>query len=90
MKIPDAKAAVDKEWKKLETNPARQWEKVRSKKEVIKEAQKNQNKVLFASLMDIRHLKLAELEPQFHKYKKTGCASSKCCDRRLRSLCSLC
>ena len=33
MKIPDAKAAVDKEWKKLKTTPAWQLEKVRSKKE---------------------------------------------------------
>ena len=41
MKIPDVKAAVDKEWKKLKTIPAWQLEKVRSKKEVIKEAQDN-------------------------------------------------
>ena len=33
MKIPDAKAAVEKEWKKLETIPAWQLEKVKSKKE---------------------------------------------------------
>ena len=43
--------------------------KLKSKKEVIKEAQKNNNKVHFASLMDICHLKNAELEPQFQKYK---------------------
>ena len=36
MKIPDAKAAVDKEWKKLETIPAWDVRKVKSKKEVIK------------------------------------------------------
>ena len=40
MKIPDAKAAADKEWKKLETFPAWQLEKVRSKKEVVKEVEK--------------------------------------------------
>ena len=34
MKIPDAKAAVDEEGKKLETTPAWQLEKVKSKKEV--------------------------------------------------------
>ena len=44
MKIPVAKAAVNKEWKKIETIPAEQLEKVRSKKEVIKEAQKNKKK----------------------------------------------
>ena len=69
MKIPDAKAAVDKEWKKLETIPAWQVEKVRSKKEVVKEAQNNRNTVNFASLMDICHLKNVALEPQFQNYK---------------------
>ena len=69
MKIPDAKAAVDKEWKKLETIPAWQLDKVICKKEVIKEAQKNNNKVHLASLIDLCHLKNAELEPQFEKYK---------------------
>ena len=42
MKIPVAKAAVDKEWKKLETIPAWQWEKVRSKKEVMKRSTEKQ------------------------------------------------
>ena len=41
MQCPDVKAAGDKEWKKLETIPPWQLEKVRSKKEVIKEAQNN-------------------------------------------------
>ena len=44
MKIPDAKAAVDKEWKKLGTIPAWQLEKVKSKEEVFLEAQKGQKK----------------------------------------------
>ena len=47
MKFPDVKAAVDKEWKKLETIPAWQLEKVRSKKEVIKEAQDKKNRSTF-------------------------------------------
>ena len=38
MKIPEAKAAVDKEWEKLEKIPAWDMTKVRSKKEVIDEA----------------------------------------------------
>ena len=62
MKIPDAKSAADKEWKKLETIPAWDVRKVKSKKEVIKEAQKNNDKVHFASLMDLCHLKNSELE----------------------------
>ena len=43
--------------------------KVKSKKEVIKEAQKNHNEVHCASLIDLCHLKNSELEPQFQKYK---------------------
>ena len=57
MKTLDAKAAVDKERKKLEAIPAWKLEKVQRKKEVIKETQKNNNKVHFASLMDLCHLK---------------------------------
>ena len=39
VKILDAKASVDKEWEKLEQLPAWQLAKVRSKKEVVLEAQ---------------------------------------------------
>ena len=46
MKIPDAKAAVDKEQKKLETNPAWDFGKVKSKKEVILEAQRGKTSPL--------------------------------------------
>ena len=67
--IPDAKAAVDKEWKKLETIPAWKLEEVRSMKEVILEAQRDKIKVHFATLMDICHLKNAELEPKLQKYQ---------------------
>ena len=41
----------------------------KAKKEVIKEAHKNNNKVHFASLTDLCHLKNSEWEPQFQKYK---------------------
>ena len=57
MKIPAAKAAVDKEWEKLEKNSAWNLTKVRSKKEVIGEARTTGATVHFASLMDIWHLK---------------------------------
>ena len=36
-------------------------------KEVILEAQRDKRKVHFATLMDICHLKNAELEPKFQK-----------------------
>ena len=48
MKIPDANAAVDKEWKKLETTPAWQLENVMRKNEVILEAHRDTTKVHLA------------------------------------------
>ena len=69
MKFPAAKAAVDKEWEKLEKIPAWDLTKVRSKKEVIDEARTSGAKVHFASLMDVCHLKNAELETKHQKYK---------------------
>ena len=70
MKIPDAEAAVDKEWKKLETIQAWPVETVKSKKEVILEAQRDKKKAHFAALMDMCHLKNVELEPRLPKYKR--------------------
>ena len=69
IKIPAAKAAVDKEWEKLEKISAWNLTKVRSKKEVIDEARTSGATVHFASLMDICHLKNAELETKHQKYK---------------------
>ena len=69
MKIPAAKAAVDKEWEKLEKISAWNLTKVRSKKEVIDEARTAGATVHFASLMDICHLKNDELEAKHQKYK---------------------
>ena len=51
MKIPDSKAAVDKEWEELEKIPAWLLTKVRNKKEVIDEARKKGKTVHFASLL---------------------------------------
>ena len=69
MKMPAAKAAVVKEWEKLEKLPACDLTKDRSKSEVIDEARTKGAKVHFASLMDICHLKNAELETKHQKYK---------------------
>ena len=69
MKIPAAKAAVDKEWETLEKISAWNLTKVRSKKEVIDEARASGATVHFASLMDICHLKNTELEAKHQKYK---------------------
>ena len=72
MKMPDAKAAVDKEWDKLQKIPTWQLTKVRNKKEVIDEARKEGRTAHFASLVDICHLKNSELEPTCRKYKGRG------------------
>ena len=69
MKIAAAKAAVDKEWEKLEKISAWNLTKVRNKTEVIDEARTKGARVHFASLMDICHLKNAELETKHQKYK---------------------
>ena len=69
MKIPAAKTAVDKEWEKLEKISAWNLTKVRSKSEVIDEARTKGAKVHFDSLIDICHLKNAELEVKHQKYK---------------------
>ena len=69
MKIPAAKAAVDKEWEKWEKISAWNLTKVKSKKMVIDEVRTSGATVHFASLMDICHLKNAELEAKHQKYK---------------------
>ena len=55
--------------KKLEKNSAWNLTKVRNKKEVIDEARTSGAKAHFASLVDICHLKNAELEAKHQKYK---------------------
>ena len=53
MKIPAAKAAMDKKWEKMKEISAWNLKKVRSKKQVIDEARTKGAKVHFASLMDM-------------------------------------
>ena len=69
VKISAAKAAVDKEWGKLEKISEWNLAKVRSKKQVIDKARTSGVTVHFASLMDICHLKNAEFEAKHQKYK---------------------
>ena len=70
MQIP---AAVDKECETLENISAWNLTKVRSKKEVIDEARTSGATVHFASLMDICHLKNAELEAKHQKIQRSNC-----------------
>ena len=60
---------MDKEWEKLEKISAWNLTKVKSKKKAIDEARASGSTVHFASLMDICHLKNAELEAKHQKYK---------------------
>ena len=69
MKIPAAKATVDKECEILEKISAWNLTQVRSKKEVIDEARTSGATVHFASLVDMCHLKNAELEAKHQKYE---------------------
>ena len=69
MRIPAAKAAVDKEWEKLEKISAWNLTNLKSKKEVIDEARISGAAVHLASLMDLCHLKNAELEAKHQNYK---------------------
>ena len=70
MKTSVAKAAVDKEWQKLEKLPAWQGEEQKKKKRVILEEHRGgKKKVHSVSLMDTCHLKNAELKPKHQKYK---------------------
>ena len=81
MKIPAAEAAVDEEWEKLEKIPPWDLTKVRNKSEVIDEARKEGRKKHFASLMDLCHLKKAELETKHQKYKRSSCTPRRHCER---------
>ena len=70
MEIPGAKAAVEKEWSKLEKIDAWQLKKGgRAKKDVIPEAHKEKRKVHFATLMNMCHLENASIEPKHPKFK---------------------
>ena len=89
MNIPAAEVALDKEWEKLEKISAWNLTKVRSKKEVIDEAKTSSATVHFASLMDICHLKNAELEAKHQKYKGRVVLRGGVVKKRLRVLRSI-
>ena len=68
MKTPVSKAAVDKEWEELKNVPLWHASRVKSKQEVVEQAQKECKTVHFAMLTDLCHLKNSELDKQFQKY----------------------
>ena len=81
MKIPAAKAAVDKEWEKLKKIPAWDLRKVTRKSEVTDEARTKGAKVQIASLMDICYFKNADLEAKHQKLQRSSCTPRRHCER---------
>ena len=69
MKIPDAKKAIDAEWAAHAQKKTWNLERVRPRAEVIAEAHRNKRSVHFGRLMDLCHLKHAELDKSKQKYK---------------------
>ena len=69
MRIPAAKAAVEKEWKKLEDKNAWMLDTVKPRAEVIRDAKARSKRVYFGSLMDLCHVKHSELAKHLQKYK---------------------
>ena len=81
LKIPAAKAAVDKEWEILEKISAWDITKVRNKSEVIDEARQEGRKVHFASLRDICHLKECRIGGKAPKIQRSSCTPRRYCER---------
>ena len=69
MKMSCSKGSSGQEWEKLEKISAWNLTKVKSKKQVIEEARTSGAKGSFCIIMDICHLKNAELEAKHQKYK---------------------
>ena len=71
----DAKAAVDKEWKELETIPAWDSGKVKSKKEGFLEAQRDTKKVHFATTHGhVSPQKIRSWNPNYKSKKAESCS----------------
>ena len=89
MKSPAAKGVVDMEWKKLETILAWDLENVKSKKEVILEARRDNKKVHFATLMGHMSPQKCGVRTKIAEVQKQSRAPKGQCKRRLWSLRSL-
>ena len=80
MKIPAAKAAVEKECEKLEKISAWNLTKVRIKKDVIDEARTSGATAHFATLMDICHLKNSD-RTEASEVQRSSCTPRRYCER---------
>ena len=89
MKIPDAKAAVDKEWKKLETIPAWDVGEVKSNKEGILEAQRERKKSPLCYIDGHTSPQECEVGTKSTEVQRQNRAPWWYCKRRFWSLCSV-
>ena len=91
VKIPDAKGAVDKEQRMGEARKVASVaiDQNKEEKEVVLEAQRENIRVHFAALMDICHLKHAELEPMYQKHKGRVVLRGNFCERRSGLVCCI-
>ena len=75
MKIPDAEAAADEDWKKFATIPAWNLGKSQEQKgEVVLEARRDKMRVHFASLMDTCHFKMRSWNHSYRSTKAESCS----------------
>ena len=88
MKIPAAKAAVDKEWEKLEQIPAWNKTKVRNKSDVIDEARKGRKSSfrLTDGHLSFEECRIGDNAPE---KQRSSCAPRRHCERRFWILCSV-
>ena len=66
---------------KIGENASVEPDESQKQKEVIDEARTKGAKVHFASLMDICHLKNAELEAKHQKIQRSSCTPTRHCER---------
>ena len=84
MKSSDAKAAVDKEWEKLEQLSPWQMTRVKSKKEVIQVAQKEKRTVHFCFVNGHLSSPVCGVGTEISETQRPGRAPRRHCERRFR------
>ena len=89
MKIPAAKAAVDKEWEKLEKVPAWDLTKVRSRSEVVDEAKAEGRESSFCLADGHVSFEECRIGDKAPKIQRSNCTPRWYCKRRFGVLCSI-
>ena len=89
MKIPAAKAAVNKEWDKLEKISAWDLTKVRSKSEVMDEARTKGAKSSFCIINGHLSFEECRIGDKAPKIQRSSCTPMRHCDRWFWFLCSI-